>query len=60
MKKKPNDGQSVLVWDGNFWEYAWYTRGDFWGAHHSSSYGNKLSDVEHWMEQPPAPKGNSK
>ena len=57
MENKPNDGDVILVWNFSAWEFAWYSNGKYWGAHHSSSWGNELDNIYYWMEQPPAPKG---
>ena len=51
----PLDGTFILVWTKWQWEFALSDRGVWCGAHHSSTHGNKLEDVTHWLPQPASP-----
>jgi hypothetical protein len=50
----PKDGTFLLVWTGQ-WELGFWDQGEWYGAHHSSTHGNRLYNPTHWMPQPPAP-----
>lgn len=53
----PKDGRPLLVWTGEYWEYAKYHDRAWRGAHHSATHGNELDEPTHWMPQPPPPEG---
>lgn len=57
MNTAPVDGTSILVYDGDIWQGAWYIHGGWYGAHHSSDTGNPLDedDLVAWLPIPGKP-----
>jgi len=58
IETAPKDGTEILVWVNGAiaWEFAFWDEGAWCGAHHSSTHGNELYNVTHWLPMPPRPK----